>query len=204
MRVIEKNSLGIDVSYVKLDKAYTLEDGCKIRSAEDAIIAVAEVIEDLDREVTGIITLKTNGTPINVCFASVGTLNASLISPREIMKTALLSNAASILMFHNHPSGGALPSVADIEVTDRINQACQIMDINFLDHIIIGAASKEWFSFTNKQLIKPYGIKYARDLNNIDIGQNRINKEKSSGIKELKVAEQQANIIKPVKRKKTL
>ena len=169
MRVIEQNSLGLDVAYIKLDKSYTLAEDRPIRSPDDAVAAIAEALKELDREVVCMVTLKTDNTPINASVISVGTLDAAVVYPREVMKMSILSNATKIMLFHNHPSGGALPSIQDIQLTDRIKQCCDLMDITFLDHIIIGAMSKEWFSFNEKGMIKPFGLKYAKNINDINL-----------------------------------
>ena len=75
---ITTDGFGLDICYIKLEKAYKLADDKPITDAKDAINAITEVLKDLDREVMCIITLKTNGTPINASFVSVGTLNAAI------------------------------------------------------------------------------------------------------------------------------
>lgn len=169
MRVIEQNSLGLDVAYIKLDKSYTLAEDRPIRSPDDAVAAIAEALKELDREVVCMVTLKSDNTPINASVISIGTLDVAVVYPREVMKMSILSNATKIMLFHNHPSGGALPSIQDIQLTDRIKQCCDLMDITFLDHIIIGAMSKEWFSFNEKGMIKPFDLKYAKNIDDINL-----------------------------------
>ena len=169
MRVIEQNSLGLDVAYIKLDKSYTLAEDRPIRSPDDAVAGIAEALKELDREVVFMVTLKSDNTPINASVISVGTLDVAVVYPREVMKMSILSNAMKIMLFHNHPSGGALPSIQDIQLTDRIKQCCDLMDITFLDHIIIGAMSKEWFSFNEKRMIKPFDLKYANNIADISL-----------------------------------
>jgi DNA repair protein RadC len=70
---------------------------------------------------------------------STGSLNATVVSTREILKSTLLSSAAAILVLHNHPSGNPEPSREDIELTDRLKQCCDLMNVRLLDHVIIGA-----------------------------------------------------------------
>lgn len=175
MRLVEQNNFGLDVAYIKLEKGYTLADDKPINNPADAVKAVADVLKDLDKEVICLVTLKNNNTPINASIVSVGTANAAFIFPRDIMKTTLLSNATSILVFHNHPSGGAMPSVDDIRFTDSLKQCCDLMGIKLHDHIIIGAASKEWFSFAEKQLIKPSALKFAEKIEDINLEQTSNN-----------------------------
>lgn len=77
--------------------------------------------------------------------ASVGSLNQSVVHPREVFKTALLSSAAAIILLHNHPTGDAQPSNEDKAITKRLAEAGEIMGIKILDHIIIGR--EEYVSF---------------------------------------------------------
>lgn len=79
---------------------------------------------------------KNQPTAINTCH--IGSLNASIVHPREVMKPAILSNAASILIGHNHPSGQPEPSQEDINVTRRLKDAGKLMGIDLLDHIVMG------------------------------------------------------------------
>ena len=81
----------------------------------------------------------------------IGSLNSSLIHPRELFKHAVLNSAATIIISHNHPSGDPTPSKADIEVTKILHQNSIMMDIELLDHIIIG--KDRYYSFKEKGLI---------------------------------------------------
>ena len=91
-------------------------------------------------EVEQVILVMTDGKNqfLKDCVLSIGTVNMSLISPREIFMTALKAHAVHILLVHNHPSGDPTPSRDDIEITKRIHEASQIMNIPLVDHIIIG------------------------------------------------------------------
>ena len=81
---------------------------------------------------------------------SVGSLNQSIVHPRELFKTALLSSAAAIILVHNHPSGDSTPSREDIEITRRIKEAGEILGVKLLDHIVIGSS---YLSFTERGLL---------------------------------------------------
>lgn len=70
---------------------------------------------------------------------STGTLNSSLVHPREVFKVVLMANANSVLLYHNHPSGDPTPSKEDLEVTQRIHEAGKVLGIEVMDHIIIGS-----------------------------------------------------------------
>lgn len=92
----------------------------------------------MDREQFIIACLNTKNEPTNILVVSVGTLNKAIVHPREVFKTAILSNAASIVAFHNHPSGNSEPSQQDIELTNRLYEAGELLGIKLLDHLIIG------------------------------------------------------------------
>lgn len=188
---IDEKDLGLKRVYIKLAEDYILADDKKIQNWNDAINAVADVMKDLASEYGCLICLKSDGTPINYSIMSIGSVNNAFVYPGEMIKRALLSNASQIIFLHNHPSGGANPSVADIKMTERINFACEIMNISFTDHIIIGAASKEWFSFKEKGLIDPARYKFKTSYDDIKLyhADNKQN-EISSDRKQLEVAEQ--------------
>lgn len=108
-----------------------------IHSPEDGYNLFKQFLGELDREyfVVMCLDVKNQPTAINVCH--IGSLNASIVHPREVMKTAILSNSASILICHN-PSGNPLESPEDIEVTKRLAEAGRIMGIELLEHLMIG------------------------------------------------------------------
>lgn len=120
-------------------KIYDLEEST-IRSPKDARDVAVRVfdMENLPSEHFVMLALSTKNKVIGAHTIFVGTLNSSVVHPREIFQRALLNNAAGILVFHNHPSGDSTPSSEDIEVTERLIDAGKLMGIQVLDHIIIG------------------------------------------------------------------
>ena len=110
----------------------------QILSPNDAYEMIKEQLEGLDREQFIIACLNTKNEPTNISVVSVGTLNKAIVHPRELFKTAILSNAASIMAFHNHPSGDTEPSQQDIQLTNRLYEAGELLGIKLLDHLIIG------------------------------------------------------------------
>ena len=112
----------------------------KIGSSYDAYKAITEItkVQEEAQEVFGILILNTTHKIVAVHEISRGTLNASMVHPREVFKPAVLHNAAAIICFHNHPSGEPKPSKEDIETTNRLVEAGKIMGIEVLDHIIVG------------------------------------------------------------------
>ncbi|MDB8545776.1 JAB domain-containing protein [Turicibacter sanguinis] len=109
-----------------------------ISSPKDAYEMIKGRLESLDREQFIIACLNTKNEPTNISVVSVGSLNKAIVHPREVFKTAILSNAASIMAFHNHPSGDTTPSDQDIQLTNRLYEAGELLGIKLLDHLIIG------------------------------------------------------------------
>lgn len=87
-------------------------------------------------------------------IVGMGTLNSVLVHPREVFKSAILSNASSIILAHNHPSGDPEPSRHDIEVTKRLAEAGNLMGIEVLDHIVV--AENRYFSFREENILPEY------------------------------------------------
>lgn len=96
------------------------------------------LMEETDREQLLVCCLDTKNQPLNLHIVSIGSLNASIVHPREVFKAAILSNAASIILYHNHPSGDPIPSSEDQNATERIRDCGKLMGIDLLDHIILG------------------------------------------------------------------
>lgn len=111
----------------------------KVGSSNDAYNLLKEMLEYADREYLIVCCLDTKNQPTCINVVSIGTLNSSLVHPREVFKSAILSNAAGIIVAHNHPSGDPCASNEDINITNRLNEASKIMGINLIDHIIIGS-----------------------------------------------------------------
>jgi DNA repair protein RadC len=103
----------------------------------DTIMGVMD-LERETQEIFGILILNTKNKVIGVEVVHKGSLNSSLVHPRDVFLRAVTANAASIVCFHNHPSGNPEPSREDIEVTKRLKEAGQILGIEVLDHIITG------------------------------------------------------------------
>ena len=111
----------------------------KIDSPDQAYKAITEIknVQEEAQEVFGILILNTKNKIVAVHEISRGALNSSVVHPREVFKPAVLHNAASIICFHNHPSGDPEPSREDIEITKRLVEAGKILGIEVLDHIIV-------------------------------------------------------------------
>lgn len=114
---------------------------------------MSEELRSFDREVFCILNLTTDAKVINMNIVSMGTLNASLVSAREVFKSSILSNAASIIAVHNHPSGNLYPSQNDMLITNKLMQAGELLGIELLDHIIVGGGKGEYYSFHTHNLL---------------------------------------------------
>ena len=128
-----------------------------------AVRVMADTFRDLDREVFCIVNLRTDLKPINMNIISMGTLNSSLAHPREVLKSSILSNAASIMLFHNHPTGNLTPSREDIELTDRMQQICTLIGIPVMDHIILGTGN-QYYSFKEKDILTIPKLNVAHNI----------------------------------------
>ena len=118
---------------------------------------VAEAIlhdrmQALDHEEVWAVFLDRKAKVIDQQMLSKGTLSQTAIDCRTVLRNALLVNAASLILLHNHPSGDPRPSTQDIHFTERLYKACDLMDVNLLDHIIVGEDG--FFSFANENIIK--------------------------------------------------
>ena len=110
----------------------------KVTKPSDIVEFLMNEMNVLNQEVLKLILLDTKNNIIRNRDIFVGTLNSSLIHPREIFRAAVKFGSANIIISHNHPSGDSSPSKEDINISIRIKECGEIMGINLLDHIIIG------------------------------------------------------------------
>ncbi len=110
----------------------------RIRMARDVVELFLTFLDETDREQFFLLCLNTKNEPTALHTVSIGSLDASIVHPREVFKTAILSNAASVIVAHNHPSGDPTPSREDIQVTRKLQQAGDMLGITVLDHIVVG------------------------------------------------------------------
>lgn len=109
-----------------------------IRTPQEAAQLVMAEMSYLDREHFRVINLNTKNQVMAIDTVSIGSLNASLVHPREVFKLPLKRSAASLILLHNHPSGDTAPSTEDLAITRRLCEAGQLLGINIIDHLIIG------------------------------------------------------------------
>jgi DNA repair protein RadC len=109
-----------------------------------------QLTEDADREQFWALMLDSKNKLIGINLVSQGSLSSSIVHPREVLKPAILLSAAAIVVLHNHPSGDPVPSDEDRACTTRLTEACNVVGIRLLDHIIIVGES-DFFSFSDSQ-----------------------------------------------------
>ncbi|MDZ4655295.1 MAG: DNA repair protein RadC [Coriobacteriia bacterium] len=109
-----------------------------IATPEDVVRICGPQFRGLDREHFWALALNTKNQLVRIVEVSIGSLNASIVHPRELYKEAIRLSAASIVVVHNHPSGDPTPSSADLQLTRRLIKAGDVIGIELLDHVIIG------------------------------------------------------------------
>ena len=152
--------------HVELKRDTWVYPEMKVETPYDAVKAVKELLQDMDREIVVCINMAASGRVINASVCSVGTSNMALISPAGILKTGILSGANCLLMIHNHPSGNLTPSREDIMTTDKMIKAYRLLDIQVLDHIIIGP-DRQFYSMRARDTFDLPGSDYCAVLNDL-------------------------------------
>lgn len=137
-------------------------------SPEKAVAVMGNYLREMDREVLMVLNLTSNLKPINCSVVSIGAINEAIASPREILKCSILSNASNIMLMHNHPSGNLTPSKHDVMMTDRMINMCAAINIPLIDHIIVGAGNSDYFSFSEREVLKKPSLSYATDYKDIE------------------------------------
>ena len=119
----------------------------RICNSREAAQLLAPAMSDLDHEEAWAIFLNPANGVIAAEMLSKGTLTCTAIDNRTVLRQALLRNAASIILCHNHPSGNERPSQSDIRLTEKMRRACSLLEIPLLDHIII--TQDRYYSFAD-------------------------------------------------------
>ncbi len=110
----------------------------KIKNPEDVAKLLMEEMRYEKREIAKVIILNTKNVVLKVLDISFGGINFAMIEPKEVLSEVIKMQAPKIILIHNHPSGDPTPSKQDFNFTDRIYEACEILGVELLDHIIIG------------------------------------------------------------------
>ncbi len=122
-----------------------------IRTPQDAARLAQDFLANSDREKVIALCLDTKNQPTSISTISIGTLHSSFVHPREVFKTAILSNSAGFILVHNHPSGDLTPSKDDTSTTRRLEEAGELMGIELLDSLIV--SGDRYLSFREQGLM---------------------------------------------------
>ncbi|MBN2012417.1 DNA repair protein RadC [candidate division KSB1 bacterium] len=122
-----------------------------INESKDIDVLMRPYLRDLTREVFKVLLLTSRNALISERTVFEGSLTESMVHPREVIKIALDESAARIVFVHNHPSGNPSPSMADKAITNQLVSACKLMNIDVLDHVIIG--KQYYYSFADEGLL---------------------------------------------------
>jgi len=135
----------------RLSKKYDCVQEIKIACAEEIYFYYRELLKDKKQECFYCVYLDTKNKIIKDKLLFMGTLNQSLVHPREVFKEAYLCSASSMICVHNHPAGSSEPSKLDIALTEQLKAVGELLGVPLLDHIIIG--NGQYFSFVENGLV---------------------------------------------------
>lgn len=152
MTAVFEAAYGIDVPEVCPACAAPPEDDRPVITSPEAAAAVlVPRLSGRDREACIALLLDTRHRLLEVETVSIGSIDHTFMSPREVFRDALLGNAAALVLGHNHPSGDAAPSRDDERVTRRLAEAAELIGIDLLDHLVVGHG--RWTSLARRGLI---------------------------------------------------
>lgn len=129
----------------------TFREKPTIRGPRDVSNLLSPQLRDKTKEHFMAILLDTRNQVLKIVEVSIGTLDTSIAHPRDIFREAIISNASSIILAHNHPSGDPAPSKADLLVTQRLVEAGRLIGIDIADHVVLG--DNRWVSFQERGLM---------------------------------------------------
>ena len=138
---------------IRLAEGHPLYSDVPLSSPTAALDVMRKELSQYDREILCVVNLNNKLKPINFNIVSMGSINGSIASIPNILKSGILSNAYGFLLLHNHPSGDVTPSREDIQTTRRCIEAGKIMDIPCLDHVIVGGGNSNYYSFRESGMV---------------------------------------------------
>lgn len=138
----------VSVVKMQLVKESRVLFDAKVSSPAVVAKMIKQMTDGSDRELVYVVSVDSKNKPIATELISMGGVNSSIIDIGNIFKHALLANAAGVIIAHNHPSGDVTPSVEDIRVTKRIEEAGKLLNLPILDHVIVGDMETDaYYSF---------------------------------------------------------
>ena len=132
--------------------ATPVDDRTRIEDPETAYALLAPIVGTSPKETALVVTMDTKHRPLAIRMETVGSLDHTFMSPRELFRAAIMDNAAAVMLAHNHPSGDPEPSRDDERVTRRLVEAGRLLGIEVLDHIVLGAPG-QWTSLARRGLV---------------------------------------------------
>lgn len=186
----------LDIVQIRLVPDKKLYSDTPITKAEDACSVLTEEMKQLDRETVAVLALNAQNQILSASFCSLGALNESIISPREIFKSCILQNASAFILFHNHPSGPAqiaekyflsngktyqsrvAPSEQDVLATKRMMACGELMGIRMLDHVIVAGYTGEYFSFMESGMLTQNELDEYLKVCNVSMSKEASQQEK--------------------------
>ena len=166
---MKRDGFALEQVAIRMVKEPPLYSDQPLNTPESVVKLMADTLKEYDREVFAIINLRTDMKPVNINIVSVGAMNQAMVHPREVLKSAILSNSYGIMMVHNHVTGNLKPSPEDIRVTGRLAEICELMGIRLYDHIIVGPGEK-YYSFLEQDTLPIPEVQYAKTLDELKIG----------------------------------
>ena len=170
---MEKQKFELKQVAIRMVKEPPLYADFPVDSPSAVIRLMADTLREYDREVVAVITFRANLKPINVNLVSIGTLDAAFAHPRELLKTMVLSNAAGVMMVHNHPSGRLEPSQEDIIMTEKMANLCGLLGVEFHEHVILGPGDS-YYSFHENKIVPVPNIGVTGNIENVSLGGLRV------------------------------
>jgi DNA repair protein RadC len=150
----QETKRAIDIITVQMVKERRfLYGGNRLTTPNQAALAFVEILGNPDREYFVALLVDGKNRISGLHVVSEGTLNQSLVHPREVYKAAILANSAAIILAHNHPTGDVTPSREDRDITRRLKEAGDLLGIRVLDHIIVDTDSGASSSFVEMGLL---------------------------------------------------
>ena len=165
-----------------------------LNTPEKVVGALADKICNQREEMLAIINVRGDGRPVNISVGRIGAAEDEISNPKDILKSAILSDATGIIILHNCPFGKPGPSHYDIRQTDRLKMTCDLLGIKLLDHIIVNR-DKQFYSFRNNDMITAREISFVERAEDL-----RLNQSVEAGKQEAKRRIQEVS-LKPLAKK---
>ena len=131
---------------LRLSEAGSIYSSKEITNDVRAAEVMSDVLAQMDREYVCVVNLDTKNRPINFNIVSIGDINTAIVPIQNIFKSTILSNSARIMLMHNHPSGDLTPSMQDMNLTKRVYQIGNLMNLPLVDHVIVAGGSGQTYS----------------------------------------------------------